>query len=75
MSASLKVPRKYGMALACKPSVTTLMRSSSLGGAPSGVDLYLNWPAVKSRGRGIIDGADVPLPRPSGPWQKPQRSI
>ena len=62
------------MPLALRPLVTTAIRSSSLGGASSGVDLYLNSPWVKSRGRGIIDGAEAPLPRPSRPWQKAQFS-
>ena len=45
---------------------TASIRSSSLGGAPSGVVLHLNIPAVKSRGRRIIEGADAPFPCPSG---------
>src|SRR6266568_1461686 len=61
------------MALAGKPFATTCIKSASVGGWPAAVDLYLNWPRVKSRGRGISDGAAGPLPRPSGPWHTAQR--
>ena len=43
-----------------------------MGGSPDAVDLYLNLPDEKSRGRGNIDGAAGPLPRPFGPWQTAQ---
>src|SRR5262249_16091494 len=61
------------MLLAASPLTTTLMRSASLGASPAGVDLYLNWPSVKSRGLGMSDGAPGPLPRPSAPWQTAHR--
>ena len=43
-----------------------------MGGSPAAVDLYLNLPDEKSRGRGNMDGAAGPFPRPSGPWQTAQ---
>ena len=57
ISPSFNRSLKYGMALAGSPFATTCRRSSSVGGCPGGVDLYLKNPCVKSRGRGIIDGA------------------
>ncbi len=60
-------PAKYGIALAGRPSRTVRMRSSSVGGSPAAVDLYLKIPDEKSRGRGNIDGAAGPFPFPSGP--------
>src|SRR5262249_62264843 len=71
ISSALSRPRKYGIALACSPLATIRARSSSVGGSVAGVDLYLKRPRVKSRGRGIRDGAAGPLPRPSAPWQTP----
>ena len=65
-------PAKYGIALAGRPSRIVRRRSSSVGGSPDAVDLYLNLPDEKSRGRGNIDGAAGPLPRPFGPWQTAQ---
>ena len=64
---------KYGIALAGRPSRTVRKRSSSVGGSPAGVDLYLKIPDEKSRGRGDIDGAAGPFPLPSGPWQTAHR--
>src|SRR2546426_7491928 len=52
---------------------TTWIKSASVGGWPAAVDLYLNWPRVKSRGRGMSEGAAGPLPRPSGPERKSTR--
>jgi hypothetical protein len=65
-------PAKYGIALAARPSRIVRRRSSSVGGSPGAVDLYLKLPDVKSRGRGNIEGAAGPFPRPFGPWQTAQ---
>src|ERR1700737_272897 len=43
-------PAKYGIALAGRPSRTVRRRSSSAGGSPAPVDLYLNLPDEKWRG-------------------------
>ena len=66
-------PAKYGIALLGRPSRTVRTRSSSVGGSPAAVDLYLKIPDEKSRGRGNIDGAAGPFPVPSGPWQTAHR--
>jgi hypothetical protein len=60
-------PPKCGIARVVRPSRTVRRRSSSVGGSPAAVDLYLNLPDEKSRGRGNIDGAAGPFPRPFGP--------
>src|SRR5207244_1275821 len=73
VSTEASMSRHSGMALAAKPFATTCIKSASVGGWPAAVDLYLNWPRVKSRGRGISEGAAGPLPRPSGPWHTAQR--
>ena len=57
ISAAVSTSRKYGIALACSPLATTRARSSSVGGWAAGVDLYLKRPRVRSRGRGMSDGA------------------
>src|SRR5262249_30253370 len=67
LSLAVSTSPKYGIALACRPLATTRARSSSLRGWGAGVDLYLKRPRVRSRGRGISEGAAGPLPWPSGP--------
>ena len=60
-SSVVSSPAKYGIALAGRPSRTVRRRSTSVGGSPAAVDLYLNLPDEKSRGRGNIDGAAGPF--------------
>lgn len=62
ISSALRRSRKYGIALACRPFVTTRIRSSSDGSSPGAVDLNLKRPRVKSRGRGMSDGAAGAVP-------------
>jgi len=63
---------KLGMELPGMPRVTVPNRSSSVGSAVPGVDLILNIPALKFRGRGNNHTEAGPVPSPLTPWHATQ---
>jgi hypothetical protein len=58
---------KLGIELPGMARVTVLNRSSSVGKEVPGVDLILNKPALKLRGRGNDQMEAGPLPSPFSP--------
>jgi hypothetical protein len=57
-----------GIAVPALPTRTTFSMSDRRGGRPLSVERERNFPAVKSRGRGLNATAPGPAPRQSVPW-------